>query len=155
MVRLYSAMICIILFVNQSLFFCLKNLFDHPLAVNDIKSNFKTTCMILQSIKVSTSTMETYTAPIIVESDLASSVCSVEGMDQSSNSLPKLAIAPVPGRSQSEIQSEFDDINQAWFTTKEDKDSLQGKGNNLLILGVMSHSNDYGYFKSGVDMLGV
>jgi hypothetical protein len=50
-------------------------------------------------------------------------------MDQSAHSMPRLAMAPVPDDdSQDAMQSECDDINQAWFTTKEDKDSLQGKG---------------------------
>jgi hypothetical protein len=71
--------------------------------------------------------------PSMVESDLSTSVCPIEPMDQSTDSLPRLAMAPVPDGSQNAVQSECDGINQAWFTTKEDKDSLQGKG----IIGVM------------------
>ena len=73
--------------------------------------------------------MDSYTVPSMVESDLSSSVCPIEPMDQSAHSMPRLAMAPVPDDdSQDAMQSECDDINQAWFTTKEDKDSLQGKG---------------------------
>ncbi|XP_028398410.1 cyclin-D-binding Myb-like transcription factor 1 isoform X2 [Dendronephthya gigantea] len=104
---------------------------EHEKQEADGESDLKSTTLdhvSEENLHVSTSTMQAYTAPIMVESDLASSVCPVEPMDQSSHSLPRLAIAPLPEGSQNEIQSEFDDINQAWFTTKEDKDSLQGKG---------------------------
>lgn len=42
-------------------------------------------------------------------------------MASSSNAVPRTS------------QSENDDINQAWFTTKEDKLSLQGKGNGYYV----------------------
>ena len=74
------------------------------------------------------STIDSYTLPSMVESELSTSVCPIEPMDQSTNSLPRLAMAPAPDGSQNAEPSECDEINQAWFTTKEDKDSLQGKG---------------------------
>ena len=64
----------------------------------------------------------------MVDSDLSSSTCPIEPMDQSTQSLQRLAMAPMPNGSPNSEQSECNEINQAWFTTKEDKDSLQGKG---------------------------
>ncbi|CAB4036302.1 Hypothetical predicted protein [Paramuricea clavata] len=89
----------------------------------DLKSR---TLQQISEENVSTSTMDCYSVPSMVESDLSSSVCPIEPMDQSP-SLPRLAMAPVPDDAQNALQSECDEINQAWFTTKEDKDSLQGK----------------------------
>ena len=74
------------------------------------------------------STIHPFSVPSMVESDLSSTSCPIEPMDQSTHSLRKLAMAPVPNGSQNSMQSECSEINQAWFTTKEDKDSLQGKG---------------------------
>lgn len=64
----------------------------------------------------------------MVESDLSSTTYPIEPMDQSTHSLQRIAMAPGPNGSQNSMQSECGEINQAWFTTKEDKDSLQGKG---------------------------
>ena len=61
------------------------------------------------------------TYPVLVPSSVIS-----EPMNESSSTLPVIAMAP--GHDNNEKALEGDDINQAWFTTKEDKDSLQGKG---------------------------
>lgn len=53
-------------------------------------------------------------------------------MDHSPESLPALAVASTSDGVQQAPRSECDDINQAWFTTKEDKDNLQGKGQCML-----------------------
>ena len=56
-------------------------------------------------------------------------MCPGEPMDQSSVTLPTLAVSSNSDSSERAAHGERSDIiNQAWFTTKEDKDSLQGKG---------------------------
>ena len=62
----------------------------------------------------------------MVESELSSSTLCP--MEQSTSSLPRLAMAPTADGCHSPMDTGCDEINQAWFTTKEDKDSLQGKG---------------------------
>lgn len=72
----------------------------------------------------------TYPAPDLAQPTLLQSVmCPGEPMDQSSVTLPTLAVSSNSDSSERAAHGERSDIiNQAWFTTKEDKDSLQGKG---------------------------
>lgn len=52
----------------------------------------------------------------------------MDTLDQSTSALPRLARARNGNGTENVLLSECGEINQAWFTSKEDKDSLQEKG---------------------------
>lgn len=66
---------------------------------------------------------------MLVQSPLSQSVtCTSESVDQPSEGLPTVAVTSSSDGPQQAPHGDQGDMNQAWFTTKGDNNSLQGRG---------------------------